>query len=208
MPVVEVVNRDNKKVGTVEAADAVFAQELNATLLHEVVVMQRACARQGTAATKTKGLVSGGGKKPWRQKGTGRARAGSIRSPLWRGGGTVFGPTPRSYAYSMPKKKSRAALACALSAKLRDGEIRIIDSLDNVGPKTKSLREVLDRLELTGSTLIVVDQPSDILTRAAANLPGVAVMETRKLNPYDILKVKYVLLNRGGIDRIGEEWKG
>ncbi len=111
MPVVDVVNQKNEKVGTLEMADSVFGREINSALLHEAVVMQRACERQGTAAAKTKGFVSGGGKKPWRQKGTGRARAGSIRSPLWRGGGVVFGPTPRSYAYTMPKKKARLALA-------------------------------------------------------------------------------------------------
>ena len=209
MAVIDVVNQKNEKVGTLEMADAVFGTEVNSALLHEAVVMQRACERQGTAAAKTKGFVSGGGKKPWRQKGTGRARAGSIRSPLWRGGGVVFGPTPRSYAYTMPKKKARLALASALSAKVNDGAVRVIESLDSVGPKTKSLLSVLDSLRLGGTTtLIVVDEIGEALLRAAANLPGVKVEESRRINTYDVLRYKSLLLSRRGAEKIVEEWKG
>lgn len=206
MAVLEVVNQQNQKVGTVDVSDSVFAREVNTALLHEAVVMQRACERQGTAATKTKGLVRGGGKKPWRQKGTGRARAGSTRSPIWRGGGTVFGPTPRSYAYGMPKKKSRAALACALSAKMNEGRVRVVDSLDAVGPKTKSLCEVLGHLDLNETTLIIDETPGEGLRRAAENLPGVKVSASDRLNTYDVLRFRNLLLSRRGIEKVVEGW--
>jgi large subunit ribosomal protein L4 len=207
MAVLDVVNQQNEKVDSVEVSDAVFARMVNTALLHEAVVMQMASLRQGTAATKTKGLVRGGGKKPWRQKGTGRARAGSTRSPIWRGGGTVFGPNPRSYAYTMPRKKSRAAVACALSAKHHDGNIRVIDTLDDVGPKTRNLRDMLDRLDLREKTLIVIEDRKDALLRASANLPGVKVEAYKQLNPYDILRYRYLLFSRRGVEKTGKEWK-
>src|SRR5215213_4761786 len=151
MPTVDVVDLKNKKVGTVELPQEVFGCEPRAALVHEAVMMQRACERQGTASTLRRGEVSGSGKKPWKQKHTGRARAGSIRSPVWRHGGTVFGPKPRSYAYGMPRKKYRAALQSALSAKVLEGGVIVVADLAIDQAKTKLLAKALTDLGITGS---------------------------------------------------------
>src|SRR5919204_5002294 len=155
MPTVDVLDINKRKVGSVELKPEVFGQTANKALLHSAVVMQRACARQGTASVLRRGEVSGSGKKPWKQKHTGRARAGSIRSPIWRHGGSVFGPKPRSYAYALPKKQYRAALQGALSAKVAEGAMTVLSDLTLEQPKTKFLAKVLEQLGLAGKTLIV-----------------------------------------------------
>src|SRR5437899_4161162 len=155
--------------------EEIFGAKTRLHLLHQTVLMQLANRRAGTAATKSKGWVSGGGKKPWRQKGTGRARAGSIRSPLWVGGGTIFGPQPRDYSYRLPKKARKQALLSALSAKNRDGKIIVLDKWELAEPKTKLMRKILDDLKVT-SVLIVLAQSDERVERSAANLPGVNVL--------------------------------
>src|SRR3989475_5839404 len=171
MPTVDVLDIHKRKVGSVELHDGVFGVEADGPLVHTAVVMQQACARQGTASTLTRGEVSGSGRKPWKQKHTGRARAGSIRSPIWRHGGRVFGPRPRSYAYSLPKKKYRAALQSALSAKLAAGGIVVVSALTLEEPKTRRLAKVLAQMGLTRKTLIVIREGRTAPGRAAREIP-------------------------------------
>src|SRR5574337_1338534 len=158
MPTIDLVDLQKKKVGTVDLSQEVFGCEPRVALVHEAVVMQRACERRGTASTLRRGEVSGSGKKPWKQKHTGRARAGSIRSPVWRHGGSVFGPKPRSYAYSMPKRKYRAALQSALSTKVADGQVVIVSNLSLEQPKTKILAKALDRFGKGAHALVVAGE--------------------------------------------------
>src|SRR5918992_6046907 len=158
---IDVVNAENKKVGSVDLNDDVFGGRIKADLIHESVVRANAAERRGTHMTKNRALVSGSGKKPWRQKGTGRARVGEIRNPLWRKGGTVFGPQPRSYAFELPKKVRRGALRAALAAKAQDGALIVIDRLTSEDRKTKSSAEFLKRLGVTGKTLLIDVQPED-----------------------------------------------
>ncbi len=184
---------------------AIFGVPVSKSLLHEVVQMQRASMRQGTAATKTRGLVSGSGKKPWKQKGTGRARAGSIRSPLWRGGGIVFGPQPRSYAYHISKKKSHKALITALSAKAQEKEVLVLEDLELQEGKTKTMANILKRLGLQGKkVLIAVSQISDGLDRATRNISKVKLIEVRQLNVYDLLLSDVLVVTRRDVSRMGE----
>ncbi len=204
--VVDVLNMKKQKVGQVELSGPMFATSPNATLIHEAVVMQQAAMRQGTANTKGRGEVSGAGRKPWKQKGTGRARAGSIRSPLWRGGGTVFGPTPRGYGYAFPRKKGRAALAGALSAKLAQGDLVVLDELSLVEAKTKAMVGVLNTLGLEGSVLIVNRDESGKLTRASNNLRRVTVLDVQGLNVYDVLAHRHIVLVQSDLKRLGEVW--
>ncbi|MFQ5781247.1 MAG: 50S ribosomal protein L4, partial [Nitrospiria bacterium] len=175
-------------------------------LLHEAVQMQLASRRQGAAATKTKGMVRGGGKKPWRQKGTGRARAGSSRSPLWRGGGAVFGPLPRSYAYRLPKKKSRAALFFALSSKVQEGRLVVLEALEFTEMKTRSMIHLLQKLELKGKILIVTSQRQEDLSRITRNLPNVHLVEVRQLNVYDLVLADTLLTTQRDVTRLVEVW--
>jgi len=170
--------------------------------------MQRAAMRQGTAATKTKGLVRGGGKKPWKQKGTGRARAGSRRSPLWKGGGTVFGPQPRSYAYAMPRKKMRAALYAALSSKVQENRLMILsDWATLASSKTKQMAQALATLGLSGRVLIVASASEEGVYRASRNLRDVKVLAPSGLNLYDLLLSEVVLTTPAEIDAIALHWK-
>ena len=206
MPEVEVKNVQNEKTGTMTLDEPIFGAPVSKSLLHEIVQMQRAAMRQGTASTKTKGFVSGGGKKPWKQKGTGRARAGSSRSPLWRGGGTTFGPMPRSYQYDIPKKKSRKALFSALSSKVQEGKLVILEDLELSEPKTKVMANLLARLGLQGNTLLVVSQIQENLDRAARNLPRVKMLEVRQLNVYDLLLADTVVITRRDVARLVEVW--
>src|SRR5262245_51336525 len=168
---IDVYDAQGEVIRQVELPDAVFGVDVKEHLLHEVVRYQLARRRQGTAHTKNRAAVRGGGQKPWRQKGTGRARAGSRRSPLWRGGGTVFGPMPRSYAYSMPKKKRRAALCCALSLKVREQMFRVIDQFDIPQPKTKQVVQLIQSFALEPKTLLVVGEPHEFLALSARNIP-------------------------------------
>lgn len=208
MPEVEIINKENKSVGTADLPQDIFGVEVNKGLLYEIVRNHLANKRQGTAATKTRGLVSGGGRKPWRQKGTGRARAGSIRSPLWRGGGTVFGPLPRDYSYRLPKKVKWAALSSALTAKLSDNELKVIDELSLAEPKTKALVEILKSIGLRDSVLIVIPEKDETLELAARNIPRVDVARVSELNTYSILAHEKLLITRSAIERIKEVYLG
>lgn len=206
MATVDVIDVHKQKVGSVELRDAVFGVKPRASLIHEAVVMQQACERQGSASTLRRGEVSGSGKKPWRQKHTGRARAGSIRSPLWRHGGTVFGPKPRSYAYAIPKQKYRAALQGALSAKLASGDVIVLSALTLEAPKTRLLAKTLSQLGLTSTTLIVAGAGHTDLERAAANLPGVKVVAPELVNVYDVLRHDKLVILERDVPRMQEIW--
>jgi large subunit ribosomal protein L4 len=200
---VPVVSLGGSKVGDVDVPAAVLSGPLREPLLHEVVRSQLASRRAGTAATKTRGLVSGGGKKPWRQKGTGRARAGSSRSPLWAGGGTIFGPQPRSYAYRLPKTARRAALRAAVAARHSTGKLLVVDGLQLAEAKTKRMVECLHGLGLDGqSVLIVLAQANDAVQRAARNLPRVKVLLVGGLNVYDVLGHATLVMTREALDRL------
>lgn len=207
MPEVEIKDRNNTVVGSIKLDDKVFSVPLGEPLLHEAVVNFLANQRQGTHATKTKGLVSGGGKKPWKQKHTGRARAGSIRSPLWRGGGIVFGPQPRDYSYNLPKKAKRLALKTALSLKMSGGAITIIDGFLMDKPKTKDMIATLKNLGLEGEKILIITPENDkIIILSARNIPGVKVVRVSDLNSYDVLVHDRLLMIKDAIAKlIGEE---
>jgi large subunit ribosomal protein L4 len=193
MPTVDIYNIEKEKVGELDLKDEIFGVEVKGHVLHEVVTWQRACRRSGTASTKTRGEVRGGGHKPWRQKGTGRARAGSSRSPIWRGGGTTFGPRPRSYAYTLPKQVRRLALKMALSSKLANGRLVVLDAYPHTTPKTKDFVKVLRAFDMS-KALFITPEAYDILELSARNVPGVQVMPSVGLNVYDILKYEHLVL--------------
>lgn len=200
---VPVVDARNAEVGKVRLP-AAFGEQVRDGLLFEQVLAQRATRRSGSASTQTRAEVRGGGKKPWRQKGTGRARAGSSRSPIWKGGGTTFGPKPRSYAYRLPRSARRAALASALAQKVRDGELRIVDKLTLAQPKTKEMRAVLAALGITGSVLIVTAGSDRNLELSARNLPHTQVVPPAGLNVYDVLRHEILLIQREALTAIEE----
>jgi large subunit ribosomal protein L4 len=181
----------------------IFGVHTRTHLLHQAVVMQLANRRTGTAATKSKGFVTGGGKKPWRQKGTGRARAGSIRSPIWVGGGTTFGPHPRDYSYRMPRTARREALLSALSLKNKDGKIIVVDKFELDQPKTKLMVKALADLNVA-SALIVIAQPNETIARAARNIPRVKVLRFEGLNVYDLLHHEHLILTDEALKRLEE----
>ena len=183
--------------------DAIFGAKTRAHLLHQAVVMQLANRRAGTAATKTKGFVRGGGKKPWKQKGTGRARAGSIRSPIWVGGGTVFGPTPRDYSYRMPRTARREALLSALSVKNREGKLIVVDKFSLEAAKTKIMAQALAELKVA-SALIVIAGADAKIERSARNLPKVKVLRVEGLNVYDLLRYDHLVLTEGALKLLEE----
>jgi large subunit ribosomal protein L4 len=206
MPTIDIVDLNRRKVGAAELRPEVFGVEVNAPVLHEVVVMQEANRRQGTASTKTRSIVSGTGRKPYKQKHTGRARAGSIRSPVWRHGGIVFGPHPRDYGYSIPQGKARGAVRAALSGKVRDGGLLVLEDLPASDGKTKSLAAMLKVLGLKGKTLIVAGGEQDLLRRAAANLSPVTVVQPEGVNVRDLLLHDTVLVARRDLARLEETW--
>jgi large subunit ribosomal protein L4 len=183
--------------------EAIFGAKTRPHLLHQAVVMQLANRRAGSAATKTKGFVSGGGKKPWRQKGTGRARAGSIRSPIWVGGGTTFGPHPRDYSYRMPRTARREALLSALSLKNREGKIIVLDKFELDEIKTKLMVKALAELKVD-SALVVIPQSDVKVERSARNLPKVKVLRVEGLNVYDLLRYEHLILTEGALKRLEE----
>jgi large subunit ribosomal protein L4 len=189
------------KVLQPELNEAVFGVKTRPHLLHAAVVMQLANRRGGNAATKSKGLVRGGGKKPWRQKGTGRARAGSIRSPLWVGGGTIFGPQPRDYSYRIPKKARREALLSALSLKKSDGKIVVIEKLELAQAKTKLMASALADINVS-SALIIIAEADETIERSARNLPNVKVLRVQGLNVYDLLRYEYLILTEPALKLI------
>jgi len=204
MPTIDVIDLNRRKVGAIELRPDVFWAEVNGPVLHEVVLQQQAGLRQGTASTKTRGLVSGSGKKPYKQKHTGRARAGSIRSPLWRHGGIVFGPLPRDYGYTMPKKKTRGAVRSALSVKVREGGLLVLEDFPQPDGKTKSIASMLKVLGLAGKTLIVAGGDQDRLRRAAKNIPDVTVIAPEGVNVRDLLVHDAVLITRRDLSRLEE----
>jgi len=204
MPSVDIVDLNNATVGSIELSDAVFGAEVNEALLYEAVRQYTAARRSGTAATKTRHEVSGSGKKLWKQKGTGRARMGSIRSPLWRHGGTVHGPQPRSYEYKLPRKMALGALRSALSAKLRDGELRVVQAFELGDHKTKSMLKALGTLQAKKTVLLVESGENINLTRASRNLPGVKLLPTKDVNVYDLLRHQEVLLSETAARKLSE----
>ncbi|MFQ5931973.1 MAG: 50S ribosomal protein L4 [Nitrospiraceae bacterium] len=206
MPTCDVVDLHKRKVGSVELPDKVFGLAPSGPLVHEAVVMQRASARQGTASTRRRGEVRGSGRKPWRQKHMGRARVGSVRSPLWRHGGVVFGPQPRSHAFSIPKNKYRAALRSALSAKLARGRVMVVSDLAIEQPKTRLLAAVLRQLGLAATTLIVTDPSNANLERAARNLRQVKLLPPEALNVYDVLRYETLVIPERELSRLQEVW--
>jgi large subunit ribosomal protein L4 len=203
MASVAMVDMSNKKMKDVELP-AVFGVEVKNHLLHSAVVNQLANRRAGTAATKTKGLVSGGGKKPFKQKGTGRARAGSSRSPLWRHGGTIFGPTPRDYSYNMPKKEKRAALAAALSSKVNDNRMILLDKLELAGPRTKQMADLLKTLGVAESALVLIAAENKNVALASRNMPKIKVLRMENINVYDLLKYRYLITTQDALTTMQE----
>jgi len=206
MPTVDVLDLNKRKVGSAELPPEVFGCKPHATLVHEAVVMQRACERQGTASTLRWGEVRGSGKKPWKQKHTGRARAGSVRSPVWRHGGSVFGPKPRSYAFNMPKKKYRTALQSALSSKVTDGQLFVVSSLSLEQPKTKVLAKALQLFAAGAQVLVIAGEGQDGLLQAARNLSKVQVVTPDRLNVYDIVRAGTIVIPERALARVKEVW--
>lgn len=205
MPQVAVFNIEGKQVGQLDLSDRVFAAEIKPHLMHEAVTMYLARQRVGTAATKTRTMVRGGGRKPWRQKGTGRARQGSIRAPQWKGGGVVFGPLPRDYSYSMPKKARRAALRSALSAKTQNQGIIVLDSWQVDAPKTKHVVEVLKNLSVAGKKILIVTGDSNILLyKSARNIPSVGTIAAQDLNTYEVLKNDILVMTKDAVAKVEE----
>ena len=203
MPSVVMVDQNNKKVKDVELP-GLFSTEVRPHLVHSAVVNQLANKRAGTASTKTKGLVSGGGKKPFKQKGTGRARAGSSRSPLWRHGGTCFGPLPRDYSYALPKKARRAALVDAIASKVHENRLVLIDSLEVAEPKTKLVSGMLETLGVQENALILIKAESKNLTLAARNIPSVKVLRMGNINVYDLIKYRYLITTQDVLNAMQE----
>lgn len=207
MPKVKVVDGTGKGIGEVELADDVFGIKPNTSVVHEVVQAQLAAERSGTASTKTRAEVRGGGVKPWRQKGTGRARAGSIRSPLWKGGGTVFGPVPRSYAKSVNKKVKSLGFRSILSAKVADGELIVFDKVDFDKPATKKGAELLECLKVEGTATVLLTPEQENLEKSLRNIPGATVVYTNGVNAYDLVRNKNMVASRQALEALEEAFK-
>jgi len=205
MPTVAIYNTSGEQVGEITLKDEIFGVPVHEAVLHDVVVMQLANRRRGTHDTKTRAEVRGGGRKPWRQKGTGRARHGSIRSPIWRGGGIIFGPHPRDYRYSLPKKVRRLALKSALSDKVNTGSLVILDELKMDQPKTKEMALILSNLKVQDA-LVVTAGRDDAVEKSARNIPNVKPMVANSLNVYDILAYDKLILTRDAVARVEEVW--
>ena len=197
-------NSEGKTVDTIELNDEVFGGRVKADLIWASVVQENASERRGTHATKNRALVSGSGKKPWRQKGTGRARVGSSRTPLWRHGGTVFGPQPRSYAYSMPKKVEIGALRAALAAKMQAGEVVVVEALTAGEIKTKAAAELLKRLGVTGKAVLVDVAVDDNLSRSVRNIPGVSLVASGRLTARSVIDAGRVVATKSAIEKLQE----
>ncbi|MGI6603652.1 MAG: 50S ribosomal protein L4 [Firmicutes bacterium] len=204
MPRVPLYNLQGETVGEIELSDSVFAVPMNSGLIHQAVVRHLANRRFGTSDTKTRAEVRGGGRKPWRQKGTGRARVGSIRSPLWRHGGVAFGPHPRSYAQDLPKKMRRLALKVALSEKLRSGELMVLEGLELPEAKTKQMVKVLNHLGSPKKALIVTPERDEVVQRSARNIPGVLATVVSALNVYDLLNYGRLIITKDAVARVEE----
>ena len=205
MPKTAVYDMTNKKVGDIELSEDIFGVEINEGLVHQALVMQLASWRLGTHSTKTRGDVRGGGKKPWRQKGTGRARAGSRRSPLWRGGGTIFGPHPRDYSFSMPRKQRRLAIKCVLTDKLNEGNLIVLDELNFAEPKTKKFVEFQKTFGVDGcKSLFITAELIDNVSRSSNNLQNAKAIAALQLNVYDILNSDKLFLTKDAVAKIEE----
>lgn len=205
MPTLAVYDMKNSKVGDIDLSADIFEVEMNAGLVHQAVVMQMASWRLGTHATKTRGMVRGGGRKPWRQKGTGRARAGSRRSPLWRGGGTIFGPHPRSYAFTMPRKQRRLALKCVLSDKVKSENLIVLDDLNFEVPKTKNFVEFQKNFGVDKcKALFITEELIENVMRSSNNLQNANVISALQLNVYDILNCEKVFMTKSAVAKIEE----
>jgi large subunit ribosomal protein L4 len=200
----DVVNTENEKVGSLDLRDEVFGGRVKTDLIWESVVRENASRRRGTHATKTRALVSGSGKKPWRQKGTGRARVGETRNPLWRKGGTVFGPQPRSYEYELPRKVERGALRAAVTQKIRDGAVTVVDALAASEIKSKAAAEMLKALGATGKTLLVDGTPDEKLALSVRNLRGVRFVPGNRVTARDVMDAERIIATRAAIERLQE----
>lgn len=201
MPTAAVYNIENKKVNDIELSESIFGAPVNEDVIYQVVRMQMAALRSGTACTKGRSEVSGGGKKPWRQKGTGRARAGHSRSPLWKGGGTVFGPKPRSYAFKVPRKVRKLALVSALSMKFKDEKMTILNEFPMDEIKTKRFQQVLDTFGFK-KTLFVIDGDRTVLLKSSRNIPNVKMIRSEGINVYDLLKYEHVVFLEPAVNKI------
>jgi large subunit ribosomal protein L4 len=204
MATVDIINAKNERVDSLELPAEIFGAVIKPHLLHDVVRMQLAGRRQGTADTKGRSDVSGGGKKPWKQKGTGRARSGSTRSPLWRHGGTVFGPHPRDYSLQVPKAVRRQALCGALTSKAEAGAVRVLESLGLEKPSTKAMVGVLTGVGASGKTLVVLASRDEVVEKSARNLPNVQVLTARGLNVYDVLRADLLIFTPEGMQILRE----
>ncbi|WP_066640506.1 50S ribosomal protein L4 [Desulfolucanica intricata] len=204
MPTVALYNISGEQVGEIDLKDEVFGVPVNESVLHDAVVMQLAGRRQGTHDTKTRAEVSGGGRKPWRQKGTGRARHGSIRSPIWRGGGIVFGPHPRNYKYKLPKKVRRLALKSALSSKVTGGNIMVLDQLSLEQPKTKEMVKILNNLKVNEKALLVTAEKDLNVIKSARNIPGIKPLGAAGINVYDLLNHTTLVITKDAVSKVEE----
>ena len=202
---VDVINAQNQKVGSVDLLDEVFGGRVKTDLIHESVIRANAADRRGTHATKTRAMVSGTGKKPWKQKGTGRAQVGEARNPLWRHGGTTFGPQPRSYEYQLPKKVEKGALRAALTQKLRDGQVIVVDALSVSEIKTSAAAEMLRRIGIEGGKTLLVDlKPEEKLSLSVRNIEGVRVLASNHVSARDVKNTRRVVLTRAAIEKLQE----
>jgi large subunit ribosomal protein L4 len=201
---VDVVNTDNEKVGSIELSDEVFGGRVNGGLIWESVVHTNASKRRGTHMTKNRALVAGSGRKPWKQKGTGRARVGEIRNPLWRHGGTVFGPQPRSYDFRLPRKVKRGAVVAALAARIQDGALIVVDELGAADSKTKAAAELLKRLGAGGKALLIDVQPNEKLGSAVRNLPGVQLLASARVGARDVMNASRVIATKAAVEKLQE----
>ncbi|KRM23334.1 50S ribosomal protein L4 [Latilactobacillus graminis] len=201
---VTLFKQDGSQNGNVELNDSIWAIEPNENVVFDAIIMQRASLRQGTHAVKNRSAVRGGGRKPWRQKGTGRARQGSIRSPQWRGGGTVFGPTPRSYSYKLPRKVRRLAIKSVLSQKVIDNDLVVVDAFNFDAPKTKEFAEVLNKLDVNTKALVVLEDGNDFAALSARNLPNVTVVPADGINVLDVVGNQKLILTQAALSKIEE----
>ena len=204
MPTVATYNMAGKEVGKIELNDAVFAVEVNEAVMHQAVVRQLSNERLGTHATKTRGMVRGGGRKPWKQKGTGRARSGSTRSPLWIGGGTVFGPSPRSYYKAMPRKARRLAVKSALSEKVNNNDLIVIEELTLAAPKTKEVLNILNNFEVGDAKVLFITEGDVNVEKSARNIQGVKALASTGLNIFDLLHHDKLFITKGAVAQIEE----
>ncbi|GBF31890.1 LSU ribosomal protein L4p [Desulfocucumis palustris] len=204
MPKVALYNISGDQVGEIELNDSVFGVPVHRSVMHDAVVAYLAGLRRGTHDTKTRAEVSGGGKKPWRQKGTGRARHGSIRSPIWRGGGIVFGPHPRDYSIRLPKKVRRLAIKSALSSKVEEGNILVLDDLKMEQPKTREMARILNNLKIDKKALVVIAGNDENVVKSARNIPGIKPVAASWLNVYDILAHNTLVITRDAVSRVEE----